>query len=140
MNRTIPVSKHQALRLQACGWIIILAAIQAGCAAQRTAIDRVDPDFAASSGNKARIEVTRDPGGACSDALVNVLIDNDHAGGVGPGETLQLYLAPGLHIVGVTANANCPADVATRYITVSDLRPVSMKVGFDFFGHIRWAK
>ncbi len=116
------------------------ALLASACAAQRDLTTRADPAFSNPSDNKATIVVSRDAAGVCGSSLVRVLVDSEYAGDVGPGETLQLYVAPGVHLVGITANARCYPDLVTKYLTAAASQSIKIEVGFDFVGHIRFVE
>jgi hypothetical protein len=108
----------------------------AACASTPAGISDVEPRFATARSHQSLIQVYRDASHACSDALVRVLIDGEHAGDVGPDATLTLHTAPGMHIVLVSPNARCPKESAQLYVTVADGQTLPLVTRFDFFGHI----
>jgi hypothetical protein len=114
------------------------ALLVSACTAQQPRIERADPGFAKPSGDNVLIEVARGNGDTCSSSLVQVFIDDEYAGAVEPGGVLQIYVTPIRHVVGITANARCLPDVATRDIDAGAPDPIKLKVGFSFFGHIRF--
>lgn len=116
------------------------ALLVCACAPHRDLTTRADPAFSNPSANSATIVVSRDAAGVCGQSLVRILVDSDYAGDVGPGETLQLYVAPGIHLIGITANARCYPDMVTKYLTAPASQSIKIGIGFDFAGHIRFVE
>ena len=139
MKNESGVSRSAALPgtrwLIACGSVLL-----SGCATPEVQVDRADPRFSGPADGKILLAVERKEGAVCSSALVRVMVDNEHAGDVGPGEKLRLYVTPEIHVLAITPNARCPADVATKYFDMRNSQPVRTTVGFDFFGHIQFAE
>jgi len=114
--------------------------LASACAPHRDLTTRADPAFSNPSDNKATLVVSRDAAGVCGTSLVRILVDSEYAGDVGPGETLQLYVAPGIHLIGIIANARCYPDMVSRYVTAAASQAIKIEVGFDFVGHIRFVE
>ncbi len=116
------------------------ALLASACAPHRDLTTRADPAFSTPSGEKATLVVSRDAAGVCGSSLVRILVDSEYAGDVGPGETLQLYVAPGIHLIGITANARCYPDMVSKYLTAAATQSIKIGIGFDFVGHIRFVE